>query len=304
MNFPVDWAGDLEVFTLVAEAGSFSAAGRRLLLRTTRSLAVTPEGATYLSAARRILADLRETEQLISDQSSPRGRLRVSTSILYGRMFLVPLLSDFRRRYPDILLDINLADAVVDIAAGQADVGIRFGPLPDGSLIARKLGESRKVIVASPDYLARRGTPQVPEDLHNHDCLGFNFKRSAPTWPFRKNGRDYSLTVSGSVEANNGETLGQLAAEGIGVTRVGTETVVHEIGSGALVPLLEQFNPGDVEEINAVFVGGAHTPARVRCFVDYLADRLHGESSRVQPRHVSGDAFVPPHGEGQRITPT
>jgi DNA-binding transcriptional LysR family regulator len=287
---------DLEVFAAVMEAGSFSAAGRqldmapssigrivdriearlgvRLLLRTTRSLTLTAEGTAYLTAARRILADLGEAEQAISDQGSPRGRLRVTTSTWYGRVFLVPLLGEFLRRYPDIRLDINLTDAVVDIADGQADVGIRFGPMPDESLVARKLGETRKVIVASPGYLARRGTPRVPEDLHHHDCLGFSFRRLAPTWPFRRDGRDYSLTVSGSVEANNGETLGQLAAEGVGVTRVGVVTVVDEIRTGTLVPLLEAFNPGDVEAINAVFVGGTHTPARVRCFVSYLVERL------------------------------
>jgi DNA-binding transcriptional LysR family regulator len=298
MSFSPDRMTDLEVFSAVIDAGSFSAAGRRLelasssvgrivdriearlgvrlLLRTTRSLTLTAEGSAYLTAARRILTDLKETEQAIADQGSPRGRLRVSTSILYGRLFLVPLLGEFRRRYPDILLDISLTDAVVDIAAGQVDVGIRFGPMSDGSLIARKLGETRKVIVASPDYLARHGTPQVPEDLHGHDCLGFNFKRMAPTWPFRKDGRDYSLTIRGSVEANNGETLGQLAAQGVGITRVGAATVFDAIRTGALVPLLEQFNPGDVEEINAVFVGGAHMPARVRCFVDYLVENLRG----------------------------
>ncbi len=289
--------GDLEMFTLVAEAGSFSAAGRRLglapssvarivdriearlgvrlLLRSTRLLTITPEGTAYLSAARRILADLRETEQMISDRSSPRGRLRVTTSIQYGRLSLVPLLGEFIRRYPGILLDVNLTDTIVNIAAGQADVGIRFGPVTDEALTARKLGETRKVIVASPEYLARRGTPQVPEDLHDHDCLGFNFKRAAPTWPFRKDGLDYRLTIKGSVEANNGETLGQLAAEGVGITRVGTQTVEDAIRSGQLVPLLEEFNPGEVEEIHAVFVGGAHMPVRIRCFVDYLVENSH-----------------------------
>ncbi|MBX4967815.1 LysR family transcriptional regulator [Rhizobium binae] len=296
--------GDLEVFTLVAEAGSFSAAGRRLglapssvarivdriearlgvrlLLRSTRLLTITPEGTAYLSAARRILADLRETEQMISDRSSPSGRLRVTTSIQYGRLSLVPLLGEFIRRYPGILLDINLTDTIVNIAAGQADVGIRFGPVTDEALTARKLGETRKVIVASPEYLARRGTPQVPEDLHDHDCLGFNFKRVAPTWPFRKD--DYPLTIKGSVEANNGETLGQLAAEGVGITRVGIQTVEAAIRSGQLVPLLEEFNPGEVEEIHAVFVGGAHMPVRVRCFVDYLVEnsRLLGAGGPVR----------------------
>ena len=139
MSFSSDRMTDLEVFSAVMDAGSFSAAGRRLelasssvgrivdriearlgvrlLLRTTRSLTLTAEGYAYLTAARRILTDLKEAEQAISDQGSPRGRLRVSTSVLFGRMFLVPLLGEFRRRYPDILLDINLTDAVVDIAA-------------------------------------------------------------------------------------------------------------------------------------------------------------------------------------------
>lgn len=296
VDIPMDIAGELEIFTLVAEAGSFSEAGRRLnlapssiarvldriearlgvrlLLRTTRSLTVTPEGATYLSSARRILADLRETEQLITDQSSPRGRLRVSSSLVYGRTFVVPLLGEFIRRHPEILVEINLTDSLVDIAAGQADVAVCMGPLPDGPLTARKLGETHKVIVASPSYLARRGTPQVPEDLLKHDCIGFNFKRGAPLWPFRKEGRDYSLPIKGSVETNNGDTQGQLATEGIGIARVCVETVEEFIQTGRLVPLLEAFNPGDGEEIHAVFLGGPHTPVRVRCFIDYLVERF------------------------------
>jgi len=280
-------AGDLDIFVLVAEEGNFSAAGRRLklapssiarvidriearlgvrlLLRTTRSLTLTPEGTAYLSSARRILADLRETEQTIANQTSPKGRLRVSISQLYGRMFVVPLLPEFAQRYPDILLEVISTDAVVDIAAGQADVAVRLGPLPDGSLTARKLAETHKVIVAAPGYLARRGAPAIPEDLHDHDCIGFNFKRAAPTWP---------LLIKGSVETNNGETQGQLAAEGMGIARVCAETVAQAIDAGELVPLLEEFNPGDGEEVHAVFVGGAHVPARVRCFVDYLVGRL------------------------------
>jgi DNA-binding transcriptional LysR family regulator len=299
----MDLAGDLEVFTLVAEEGSFSAAGRRLrlapssvarvvdriearlgirlLLRTTRSLTLTPEGMTYLSSARRILADLRETEQSIADQNSPKGRLRLSISQLFGRLFVVPLLRDFMQKYPSILLEVISTDAVVDIAAGQADVAIRLGPLPDGPLTARKLGETHKVIVASPSYLARRGRPAVPEDLHAHDCIAFNFKRAAPTWPFRKDGRDYALPIRGRIETNNGETEGQLAAEGIGIARVCAETVEPAIAAGQLVPLLEAFNPGDGEEVHAVFVGGAHTPARVRCFVDYLSDQFRARAREM-----------------------
>src|SRR5690606_10365386 len=131
-----------------------------------------------------------------------------------------------------ILVDIALTDALVDIAAGEADVAIRFGPLADSNLTIRKLGESRRVVVASPDYLERRGTPIVPEDLLTHQCLSFNFRRAEPGWPFRRDGQDFVLGVQGNIEANNGETLGQLAANGVGITRVGAFSVAGEIAQG------------------------------------------------------------------------
>lgn len=291
-----DRARELEVFSAIARTGSFSAAGRalgltpsavsrtidrvearlgvRLLIRTTRALTLTAEGQSYLGAARRILADLDEAERVIADQGAPRGRLRVSAALSHGRLCIVPLLGDFALRYPHILVDISLTDTVVDIAAGQADVAIRFGPLADSALTARRIGETGRCIVASPAYLARHGTPQLPEDLLRHNCLNFNFRRAEPVWPFRRDGRDYALSVTGTIEANNGETLGQLAVDGVGITRVGHFGVVDDIAAGRLVPLLEGFNPGDVETIHAVFVGGANMPARVRVFVDYLAERL------------------------------
>ena len=291
-----DRARALALFVAVVDRGSFSAAGRalgltpsavaravdriearlgvRLLLRSTRALSPTAEGRSYLAAARRILADLDEAEQDIADRGAPRGRLRVSMALAHGRLRVVPLLGDFIRLYPHILLDLGTTDRVVDIAAGEADVAIRFGPLPDSTLTARRLGENRRVIVASPDYLARRGMPMVPEDLHAHDCLNFNFRRAEPGWPFRSEGRDVSLAVHGSIEADNGETLGQCALAGIGIARVGLFSVEREIASGRLVPLLEAFNPGDVELVHAVVVGGANLPARVRVFVDFLAARL------------------------------
>lgn len=290
-----DRARALEVFAAVIRDGSFSGAGRvlgltpsavarsidriearlgvRLLLRSTRALTPTAEGQAYLQAARRILADLDDAEQQIADQGAPRGRLRVSASLSHGRLRVVPLLGEFAQLYPHILIDFALTDTIVNVAAGQADVAIRFGPLGDSMLTARKLGESRRVIVAAPGYLARCGTPARPEDLHRHNCLNFNFRRAEPVWPFRVDGRDIVLSVRGSIEANNGETLGQLAAAGVGLARVGAFSVVDDIAAGRLVPVLEEFNPGDVELIHAVFVGGANTPARVRAFVDFIAQR-------------------------------
>ena len=291
-----DRARALALFAAVVEHGSFSGAGRalgmspsavsravdriearlgvRLLLRSTRALSLTAEGQAYLQAARRILADLDDAEQQIADQGVPRGRLRISAALSHGRLCVVPLLGDFAALYPHILIDFALTDMLVDVAGGEADVAIRFGPLSDSSLTARKLGETRRVIVASPEYLAAHGVPEVPEDLHRFNCLNFNFRRVEPVWPFRRDGRDFALSVKGSVEANNGETLGQLAAAGVGIARVGSFSVAAEIESGRLVPVLEAFNPGDVELIHAVFVGGASTPARVRVFVDFLAARL------------------------------
>jgi DNA-binding transcriptional LysR family regulator len=300
----VDRARELEVFCSVASSGSFSSAGRslsltpsavsrtidrvearlgaRLMLRTTRALTLTAEGQAYLSAARRILADLDEAEQAIADQGAPRGRIRVSAAVSHGRLCIVPLLGEFVRRYPHILVDINLTDGITDVAAGQADVAVRAGPLADSALTARRLGENGRTIVASPDYLARWGTPLTPEDLRNHNCLNFNFRRAEPVWPFRKNGTDYALKVHGAIEANSGETLGQLALDGVGIARVGNFSLGDAVAEGRLVPLLEAFNPGDMEIFRAVFVGGANMPTRIRVFVDYLVERLNGSPAKPQ----------------------
>ena len=281
---------------MVAAEGSFSGAGRRLsltpsgvsraidrlelrlgarlLLRTTRALTLTAEGRTYLASARRILADLDDADQAIADQGAPRGRIRVNGAVAHGRLCIVPLLGEFVRRYPQILVDISLSDGMVDIAAGQADVAIRFGRMADSGLTARRLGEYGRTIVASPDYLARRGAPQTPEDLHSHDCLNFNFRRADPVWPFHRNGETYSLPIQGPIEANSGDTLLQLALDGVGIARVGNFSLGDAMTTGRLVPLLQAFNPGDVEVFHAVFVGGANMPARVRVFVDYLVERF------------------------------
>jgi len=142
---------------------------------------------------------MAEVEESITDQGAPRGRLRISASLGHGCLAIVPLLGEFSARYPDILIDLTLSDQLADVLNGQADVAIRFGPLADSPLTARRLGDTGRVIVASPDYFARHGTPQVPEDLRAHNCLRFNFRRVEPAWPFRDSKRDYTLSVSGTI---------------------------------------------------------------------------------------------------------
>lgn len=285
-------SGEMEVFVKVVDAGSLSAAARalgltpssvsrviarierrfgtRLLLRTTRAIALTSEGQAYLRGARRILADMDEVEQGIADRGVPRGRLRVSAALGHGRLTVLPLVAAFTERYPQVLVDLSLGDEVVDILGGQADVALRFGPLADSPLSARYIGDTGQVVVASPQYLARHGIPQQPEDLANHNCLRFNFRRAATDWPFRRDGQRFSLKVNGSIECSSGEALAQLALLGAGIARIGDFTVNEAIAKGELVPLLEAFNPEDREPIHAVFVGGAAMPARVRVFVDFL----------------------------------
>ncbi|MCJ2140156.1 LysR family transcriptional regulator [Methylobacterium sp. E-066] len=293
-----DRAGDMAVFVAVAEAGSLSGAARRLgltpsavsrvvariearlgvqlLVRTTRTLRLTAEGETYGRAARRILADLDETETALSDRGCPRGRVRVSAATAHGRLVIVPLLGDFVACHPGIVVEIDLSDEIVDVLGGRADIGIRFGPLADSPLTARRLGETGRTVVAAPAYLARAGTPRRPADLAEHNCLDFTFRRSEPGWPFREDGRDFILPVRGTLAANNGETLVQLALGGVGITRVGNFHIADDLAAGRLVPLLEPFNPQDREAIHAVFVGGPAMPARVRVLVDFLAERLRG----------------------------
>ena len=294
----INRASDMEVFAAAIEGGSFSAAGRalglspsavsriisgiearfgiRLIVRTTRALAMTAEGEAYYHAARRILADLAEVEQAIGEQAAPRGRLRVSTTHSFGRQSIVPLLGEFLDLYPGIIVDISLTDMVIDLVEERADVAIRIGPLPDSPLIARRLGESDRAVIASPAYLARHGTPKTPEALLSHRCIGFNFRRRQPWWPFLRDGAIVELPLSPAIEANNGDTVVQLALDGVGIARVGRFNVADTLADGRLVELLPAHNPGDIEPFHALYLGGSTLPARVRVFIDFLAERLGG----------------------------
>ncbi|MBO1270771.1 LysR family transcriptional regulator [Shewanella sp. 4t3-1-2LB] len=291
-----DRTAEMETFLSVACTGSLSAAARelqltpsavsrmmtrlekrlgvRLIVRNTRSLRLTSEGESYALAARRILKDLDDTELTIANRGSPSGKIKVTTATAHSRLTIVPLLKEFLQRYPDITLEIDVSDQLRDVASGQVDVAIRFGQLPDSGLHARRLGDTGRVVLASPEYLAKAGEPQTPADLAKHNCLDFNFRRIEPGWPFRQNGKDFMLAVRGNVIANNGETLVELAQQGIGITRVGRFHVQQALASGQLVALLEDYNPQDREAIHAVFIGGNNVPARIRVFVDYLVEKM------------------------------
>ena len=293
----VNRSGEMEVFVRVVELGGFSPAARacrmtpsavskliarletrlgaRLLLRTTRALTLTEEGEAYHRAALKILQDLNDADQEVAG-GAVRGRLRVSVTVPIGTMFVAPAMPGFVARNPDLIVDLSLTDGITDLVAEKTDVAIRVGNLPDSGLIARKLGQSRRVVCASPAYIARRGRPETPADLEGHDCLTFNFRRARPSWPFRCAGRDIEQPVSGSLVVNNGETMKQMALEGGGIARVGLFHVAAEIAAGTLVPLLEDCNPGDLEMIHAIHVPGGPIPHRVRAFIDHMVETLKG----------------------------
>lgn len=236
-------AGEMMVFVQVVEAGSFSDAARQLMMtpstvskliqrlearlgirlveRSTRRLLLTDEGAFYYERSQRLLADLDETEQQIAQGgAAPEGLIRVSSSVSFGTAALEPILPAFFEAYPKIVIDLSLSDEVVDLYLERTDVAIRVGRLPDSNLMARKIGTTKRRIVASPAYLARWGVPKTPEDLLRHNCLGFNFRRANPVWPMREGGRIVERMLSGSLLTNNGETIRRMAMAGVGIGRI------------------------------------------------------------------------------------
>lgn len=294
----VNRSGEIEVFTRVVELGGFSAAARafrmtpsavsklvarlearlgvRLVNRSTRKLQLTPEGLAFYDRGIRILSDIDAAEQEASAGAEPRGRLRINANVAFGYGFLLPLIPGFLKAHPGVSVDIALTDTVVDLLEERADVAIRVGPLRDSSLLTRKLGESRNVVVASPDYLARHGTPRTLDELMTHNRLGFTFTRIFEGWPFLDASGDIvRIAPEGNALISDGDAMRHLALAGLGLARLSIFHVNDDIAAGRLVPVLEDLNPGDVAPITAVFVGqSGYVPARVRALLDYLVENV------------------------------
>lgn len=193
----------------------------------------------------------------------------------FGHHFLLPLAPEFLARHPEITLDIVLTDEVIDILEQRTDVAVRAGPLKSSTLMARKLGATRMVIVGAPDYLARHGTPATPQHLFAHNRLGPNHVRAQPGWPLRHEGIDTVIPVSGNAQASDGEALRRLVLSGLGLARLAAFQVREDIAAGRLQAVLEDANPGDLEEVHAVYVRqGGHMPLRVRALLDFLAQNV------------------------------
>jgi len=254
--------------------------GVRLLHRTTRAVSLTDAGERFLGGARRVLADLTEIEQAAAGQgSAPRGELAVTAPILFGRLHVLPIVTEFMRVFPDVTARLMLLDRPVDLIEERLDAAIRIGPLPDSSAIATKLGSLRRVVVAAPSYLARRGTPRRPADIADHDVVVFG-GLGAASWDFGAGG---AVRISPRLTVTTAEAAIDAVGEGIGITRVLGYQAVDALARGAVRQVLTEFGREE-SPVSLLYPGGAHPPPKLRAFIDFAAPKLRvrlGEIARA-----------------------
>lgn len=294
----MEWLKTVTVFEQVVQHRSLSAAGRklglspasvsrhlgeleeslgvRLVNRTSRRLSLTEAGRLYYDKVENILLQIADAENAVLQLStSPQGMLRVHSRILVGQQYIVPMLTRFTRQYPDIRVDLQLSNFPVDIVSLGLDVDIRIGKLADSSLVARKLASSRRMLVASPEYLARSGPLDTPADLARHSCLPYRLNLGQTVWRFRKEGQgDIEVAVNGVLQSDSGHAIWSAALDGLGIAMLNDWTVRDDLAAGRLVPVLEDYvvSFGEFETgIYAVFQKSRHLPIKTRIFVDFLS---------------------------------
>ena len=288
---------DLGFFAALVKAGSLTAVARdldvtppavskrlalleerlgvRLLNRTTRRVSLTHEGEVYLESARRIIDEIEELERLVSSsRASPKGLLRVNAPMGFGRSYIAPAISDFAKKYPDIEVQLHLTDHPLVMADESIDVGIRFGEIPDSTLIARRIAPNRRLLCASPMYLKERGRPEMPADLASHSCIILRQNETAyGVWRFERAGKTHMVKVRGPLSSNDGEVVLKWALDGHGVVMRAEWDIAKYIRSGRLERVLEDYAlpPAD---IFAVYPQRHHLSAKVTAFIDFLIERF------------------------------
>jgi len=247
--------------------------GQRLINRTTRKITLTEEGATFLDRCRQILIEIEDAETTIAQaRAIPRGRLRVQMPIGFGRIVVAPALADFAKRYPELVLDVELSDRIMDIANEGKDAAVRIGDLRDSRVIARRLCELHFVTCASPEYLAKHGVPKIPEDLVNHQCLGYLIPQTGQyrDWLYKKkDGTEFIHSVSGGLNINNAESLLDVTISGAGVAMMATFVVADAVRAGKLQIVLHEYVAVG-PTVSVVYLPNKRMSPRVRAFVDFL----------------------------------
>jgi DNA-binding transcriptional LysR family regulator len=286
----------MTVLLAAVEAGSLSAAGRklgmplatvsrkvseleahlkaRLLSRSTRQLALTDAGRDYVVACKRILEDMSEAERAASGEySAPRGELVITAPIVFGRLHVVPVISEFLKAYPDVDVRLVLGDRIVNLLEDQVDLAVRIGELPDSSLIATRVGTIRHVVCGSPAYFAEYGAPTSPSELSAHRCITFTALMSPNAWTFDASGANVSVRVRSRLTVNTAEAAIDAAVSGVGVTRVLSYQIEGAKRAGLLRVVLEEFEPAPIP-VSVVYTGQGRLPQKLRAFLDFAAPRL------------------------------
>ena len=244
--------------------------GVKLLQRTTRRIALTNEGSAFLEHCQRILLDLDNAESQASERSArPSGPLNISAPAGFGRQHVAPLIPSFLAEHRQVTLTLNLNDRVVDLIGEGIDVAIRIADLSDSNLIGVKLADNKRVVVATPAYLKKHGSPRSLDELSRHNCLAISGEGSQRGWTFRQNGKNVTLKVEGNMVCNDGAVLHDWALSGRGLAWRSMWEVGTAIESGQLCTVLDEFAaPGN--DIYAVFAQRQHLPLRIRTYVDFL----------------------------------
>jgi len=250
--------------------------GTLLLVRTTRRVSLTEDGAAFFERCRQALAAIDEAELVLKRaQIKPAGTLRVDVPLSFGRLKLVPLLGAFQAEYPDVRLRLTFTDRYIDLIEEGVDVSVRFGALQDSSLIARRLTTTQFNVVGSPRYFAKHGQPKTLEDLADHNCLAFASRdtRQIRDWRFATADGETTLTPNGTMTLTDGASMCDAAASGYGLAQLHTYYLDSAIAQKRLVPVLPQFNPR-ADPISLVYPQTRHLTPNVRAFVDFMVARF------------------------------
>jgi DNA-binding transcriptional LysR family regulator len=290
----------LQTFIAIAEQGSFAGAARslgqsppavtraisaleellgtRLFLRTTRSVRLTESGERFLIDGKRILSDLAEAEQAaIGTHSEPRGNLKVTAPVLFGRLYVTPILGDYLENFSEVTAETIFVDRVVNLMDEGLDVAIRIGELPDSGLTAIRAGKVRRIVVASPRYLTEFGRPKNPNDLTGHQIIAATATGNVTTWQFVEDKCPLSIAVSPRLKMNTNDAAIEMISRGHGISRLLSYQVAPLIKQGILEPVLEPYEPPPLP-IHVVHQEGRLVSSRVRSFVDFMVERLRGNA--------------------------
>ena len=293
----------MSVLLAVVDAGSLSAASRRLgmplatvsrkiseleaglktqlLIRSTRQLTLTESGRGYIAACRRILEDVNEAERAAGGEyTAPRGELVMTAPVVFGRLHVLPVLTEFLQAYPQVSVRLALGDRNFNLLEDHVDLALRIGTLPDSGLITTQLGSLRRVACASPKYLARKGIPQCVQDLASHDCVSFDLFAVGDTWRFQVDGADAVVPIRPRLTVSTAEGAIDAAVAGLGVTCVLSYQVESALRCGDLRLILEAFEPAPLP-VSFLYASQGRLPLKLRALLDFATPRLRARLQKV-----------------------